>query len=174
VIHHVVYEQLPAIARSAYRTPWISIHFGSLDTMKTFTSGGGVLTSLQLLANRGDQVSDLGSTTLSGATVHEYQVVITPSALRRQVADAHFPAWMRSTTLHVFSGALTEDVYVGHDGLLRELSATFSIEAAGQRGSVVVTVALSDYGVHTSITAPPKSQVTDITPNLDTVPTSPV
>jgi hypothetical protein len=165
VLHHVIYELLPS-AINTHPTPWVSVHIPRLTPssgLGSITSGGDLLASLRLLAHRGDQVTDLGTASVAGVPTTQYQVVITPAVLKRQVSAAHLPSWLNSG-LQAFSGSITESVFVDHSGLLRKMTVMMSLTVQGQSAQVSATTQLSHFGAAVSIVAPPRSEVTDLTP----------
>ena len=59
---------------------------------------------------------------------------------------------------------LPVEVWVGDDGLVRQLRLTESVSTLAGSGSVVVTLHMSDFGTDVTVTAPPASDVFDATP----------
>jgi hypothetical protein len=113
---------------------------------------------LSILKSEGATVDKVGSATIDGVGTTQYRVKVnTAKALKA-----------KGLTSPVFSGmakkakTITENVWVGKDGLVRRVAFNYALPQAGS-SRMAMTMDLFDYGAHVSIAAPPSSQVFDMT-----------
>ena len=94
------------------------------------------------------------------ATTHYRAVVDLRRAARAVPAYGKQLAAVERTT-GVRLGRVTQDVWVGTDGRIRQLRTTTPTVAAGVRGTTVQTMTFLAYDVPVSISPPPAAQVFD-------------
>ena len=110
---------------------------------------------LSLAKSEGVRVHKVGPATIGGAATTHYRVSIDP-------AKALKASGLASPSLAGAAGQLktvTENVWVGKDGLLRRIQSAYGVE----KSHFALTMDLYDYGAHVTIAAPPSSSTYDIT-----------
>jgi len=112
-----------------------------------------------VLQARGEIVTTLGSSTVDGAAVQGYRVVISASALKAEIAEDHLPTWIGAGANDVSQG-VTARVYVDGSGMLRRFTTSISADIP-QVGPISVdeTLDFSDYGTSFSASPPPAAEV---------------
>ena len=159
----VVYEQLPQIAQVAPGKSWVSLDLSSLRQAAGQGGaglGGNPLAMLHVLALQGNTVTDGGTTTLEGQSVHEYDVSLNPAVIQKELDSANLPAWLKQSVSQVTVHGGSENVYIDDAGQLA--GASYAVdETAGAAGTVTVSESLgfSDYGTPVAIAAPPADEV---------------
>ncbi len=112
---------------------------------------------LDLLSESSGQISSIGSSEVDGEPAKVYREEVPAAAVVAELDRAGLPAWVRSSTLPELD-SLTFVVFVGdHATLLR-----YQLDATTGDGDVSETLDFSHYGVPAVITAPPVSQVVDL------------
>jgi hypothetical protein len=157
-----VYEGLSQISQLAPGKSWLSLNVSSLAKEDQSSSasalGSNPLAALQTLAQQGNTVAPLGTSTVDGQTVQGYSVTINPSVVQTELDSANLPAWMKKLASQVTFGSGTEKVYINGTTLV-EMSTTVS-ESTTTAGAVSVSESLdfSNYGTPVTITAPPSNE----------------
>jgi len=114
---------------------------------------------LGMLKAEGAKVQKRGRATIDGVATTHYRVKI-------DLAKALQASGLTSPTLKDVAGRMktaTDDVWIGKDGLVRRIRLAYSLETPSGNPHAVMTMDLSDYGAHVSISAPPSSAVFDAT-----------
>jgi hypothetical protein len=160
-----LYENIPEISQFAPGKTWISIDLASTArSLGTGSSGslgaeGNPAAMLRLLAQQGNTVVALGSSTVDGTSVQGYSVTISAARLRSELANPDLPGWMRQALTDVTVADAHFGVFVGPHNLLRRQTTSVRETVHGTAVSVVYTLDLSGYGTPVSIVAPPPDQV---------------
>jgi len=164
---YVVYLRLGILASELPEgKQWIKLDVSKLgksaglDVGKLLSAGGQVQPTdlLSTLQSAGARVHKLGSATIGGAATTQYRVTIDMAKLLQS----------KGLTNPLLSGAaaqmktLTENVWIGEDGLVRRIALRYGLPVAG---SPTMTMAMDiyDYGARVDIAAPPSDQVFDAT-----------
>jgi hypothetical protein len=114
---------------------------------------------LSMLRGEGATIRRVGPATVGGVATTHYRVTV-------DVAKALQSRGLTSPLLGGFAAQmpkLPEDVWIGRDGLVRQVRLSYSVTQGGQRVRLGMTMELYDYGAHVSIAAPPSSEVFDAT-----------
>jgi hypothetical protein len=163
-----IYEQIPGIAQVIPGKSWISLDLSSLSpssgqSSSALGSGDNPTAMLRLLAQQGNTVVPLGSSTIAGTPVQGYSVTMDPAAIKAKLAQTNLPAWMTTALSHLNIQNSTLMVYVDGSGLLRRFSMNLT-ETAATTGKVTVDESLdfSDYGAPVNVSAPPPDQVASL------------
>jgi len=163
-----VYEQIPGLAQVVPGKSWLSVDLSSLgasagQSPSTLATGDNPTAMLRILAQQGNTVVPLGSSTLDGTTVQGYSVTLDPTAIKNKIAQDKLPSWMTDALSHVNIGDVDLDVYVDGTGLLRRFSLSLS-ETVPTAGAIRVDESLdfSDYGTTVTVSAPPPDQVVSL------------
>jgi hypothetical protein len=110
---------------------------------------------LSMLKAEGAKVQSLGPATIDGSATTHYRVTIdTAKALEAKGLTSPLLAGVAAQMPTV-----PADVWIGKDGLVRRIGLSLS----RPQGAMKMTINLSDYGTHVTITAPPSSDVFDAT-----------
>lgn len=160
-----IYENIPGIDQLVPGKSWVSLDLSSLQgagsqNPSSLGTGNNPAAELRLLAQQGNTVVALGSSTIDGISVEGYAVTLDASAIKAKLAQAKLPSWMTSALSNVKLGDTTLKVFVDGSGLLRRMSIGLN-ESVGSSGNVGVDESLdfSDYGTAVSVSAPPPDQV---------------
>jgi hypothetical protein len=163
-----IYEQIPGIDQVIPGKSWISLDLSSLSpsssqSSSALGSGDNPTAMLRLLAQQGNTVVPLGSSTIAGTPVQGYSVTMDPAAIKAKLAQTNLPAWMTTALSHLNIQNSTLMVYVDGSGLLRRFSMNLT-ETAATTGKVTVDESLdfSDYGAPVNVSAPPPDQVASL------------
>lgn len=143
---------------------WIKLDFSKLGKqagldLDKLLSGGQFEPSdlLSLLKAEGATIRKVGPATVDGAATTHYRVTV-------DLAKALQSKGLASPLLSTMVGkmkAVSEDVWVGENGLVRRIRASYGVTEAGRSVGMAMTMDLSDYGAHLTIAAPPSGQVFD-------------
>jgi hypothetical protein len=177
----VIYFQAPMItAFLGASTPWVKLDPSELpQTDGNLGAAAGAANPAAMLALLKDSISvkQAGSGTIDGvdathyiATVDLMKVMshfaaLTSGADPAQTSPAISKAQDQLEKLGLLN--VPADIWVDGDGYFKQLHIAVDVEdpssSDGATTSIELTLNLSDIGSHFSITAPPSSQVTDIT-----------
>ncbi len=143
---------------------WISVDLSSVPSSEgssatSFGSNTNPAAMLRLLAERGNTVVPLGSSTVGGAAVQGYSVTFDPAKISAELQSPNLPSWLRQATNQVDFGHLVMRVYIDGTGLLRRWAMDTTVTAAGTPASITETLDFSDYGAGVQVTAPPATEV---------------
>jgi hypothetical protein len=122
-------------------------------------TGNNPTAMLRLLAQQGNTVTPLGSSTVDGAVVQGYSVKLNASTIKARLAHADLPSWMTTALSQINIDSVTNNVYVDSAGLLRRYNVSLTESAPKGTISVDETLDFSIYGRVVSVSAPPASQV---------------
>jgi hypothetical protein len=180
-----VYLKIPGVSSLTGGKSWVETPLSDLGSLTGSSAGSLSLSTLTdpgraltMLGSLGSPVTDLGTVTLGGQRVTEYQTTIT-------VADiaSHLPGGSGSSAARALqhSGipSIPVTAWVGRDGLLCQLSLTVDASHASLSGllgsldpgsstptsagaKVNLTIGLSRYGAPVAVGVPPAAQVTDL------------
>ena len=168
-----LYMALPGAAGAALApTPWVKAKLAALTGASGFnlstTGPSDPSQELDLLRSAG-QVTAVGSETVRGvATTHYHAVVdlnrypsVVPPSLR--AAALHAAAVLERVT---GQSTLAADVWVDRNGLVRRLSLDLSVCSSVGTVDATLNMELYDFGRQPAVSAPPASEVTDVTSTL--------
>jgi hypothetical protein len=111
---------------------------------------------LKELESEGGTVTSLGATTYEGTAVTEYQVIPSSGSIANGLSL--LPSSLKLGALGM-GVKITEDVYVGTDGLLRAIEVPISMALLGKSFTATMQMGFTNYGAPVSITPPPASEV---------------
>jgi hypothetical protein len=142
---------------------WMELNFSKLGTLhginfNQLMSGSSMNPSdmLGMLRTEGATITKVGPETIDGVATTHYSAKI-------DLAKVLQSKGLTSPMLSQFAknmGTLPEDVWIGSkDGLVRRLGLAFSTAGVSMR----MRIDFSDYGMSATITAPPSSDVFDMT-----------
>jgi hypothetical protein len=113
---------------------------------------------LSILKAEGAKVDKLGPATVDGVATTHYRVKIDlAKALRSKGLTSPLLSGVAAQVKRV-----SENVWVGKDGLVRRVALGATIPARGAP-QIAMRMDLSDYGAHVTIAAPPSDKVFDAT-----------
>jgi hypothetical protein len=160
----VLYLQLPALDKSLDGKTWLEADLGALgqrfgvsvSQLLQLASSEDPTKALQMLQSIGS-VSKTGAATIGGIQTTEYSGIIDvqKAAVALGPGASKLPAQSKITTVPV-------DVWIGSDGLVRQLHSTLSTSLHGMPSVTDITLDLSDFGTRATITPPPADQTLDI------------
>jgi len=160
-----VYEQIPGIDQVVPGKSWVSIDLSSLgaaggQSASSLGTGNNPAAMLRILAQQGNTVVPLGSSSIDGTSVQGYLVTLNAATIKSRLQSAKLPSWMTGALSHVNIQDTTLKVYVDGAGLLRRFDVGLT-ESAASAGKVVVDESLdfSNYGTPVNVSAPPPDQV---------------
>ena len=162
-----MYMQIPGISQVESGKSWVSLDLSSIANQAgsgsagALGSGGNPTATLQLLAQQGNTVTPIGSSTIDGVDVQGYQVTLSHAAIEAELAKANLPSWIRQAASSVNIGDTSYKVYVDGQGLLRREAISMQISVSSQQAAVSVQMDLTDYGAPVNVQAPPADQVVD-------------
>ena len=163
------YFRFPPPLSSRFRTPWVSLDFGSfvssvqsaIDSPSSYDPVAG----LRLLTRSGvaRSVTEVGTNEIRGVTATHYRLVLDPSRIASLVSSSQLFGGLNLSSMHVSD--LVQDVWIDSANLVRRvrMSSTVSLALPGRpavRTASVVTQDFYDYGITVHVTAPPPDQVT--------------
>lgn len=168
-----LFMQLPGAAGAALApTPWVKARLAAVAGASgfDFSPTGGTNPSQELDMLRGaGQVTTVGSETIRGVATTRYHAVIDLNRYPSAVASSLRAAATRSAALLervTGQSTLPADVWVDRDGRVRRVQ--LALTACSSVGTVAATASMDfyDFARQPAVTAPPASQVTDITSTL--------
>ena len=113
---------------------------------------------LSALKADGAKVHELGSATVDGIATTHYRVTVD---MAKVLESKGLTSPLLSTAASKMK-SITENVWIGNDGLVRRVAFVYGMPQGGPRMSMKMNI--YDYGAHVTIAAPPSSQVFDATP----------
>jgi hypothetical protein len=115
--------------------------------------------TLDMLRASGD-VTEVGSDIVNGESTTEYtgSIDLAKAAKLRGLPQSFVQKIEDATG----SSTIPVTVWVGADGLVRQLRETLNTTTGGQSLTTTVTIDISDYGADISVSAPPSDQVLDL------------
>lgn len=178
LVDGVMYMRMPTGPGAP--TPWISLDITEVageDALASLGTGSDVVQTLDYLRGAGN-VSELGREDVRGvATTHYRADVDLRKALENAPAGqrAQLEAAVEQFELMAGTTSMPLDVWIDDAGLPRRMTYRVEIDGGplGEQlpgdGSLAMFLSMDifDYGQPVSVTAPPGSQVTDMTADLD-------
>ncbi|HXW33945.1 MAG TPA: hypothetical protein VEJ87_05150 [Acidimicrobiales bacterium] len=164
----VIYESVPGIAQVEQGKSWVSINSGSTDAFQGSTTGalnagGNPMAMLHLLAEKGNNVSSLGPSSVDGARVQGYSVDITGAQIQNDLQDSNFPSWARQAISNFnFGNGIQFTVFIDGHGLLRRETVSMDMSIDSNTFQVRETADFSGYGTAVAVTAPPSTDVVSL------------
>jgi hypothetical protein len=149
-----VYESIPGIATIDPGKSWVSIDLSAALAAGSGTSGGSPTFStnpteaLQLLTQKGAQVTPMGASTVDGVTVQGYTVSYPPNVWDALRVNQNLPSDVRAALANI---TMTSQVYITRSNQVARVEVAISSPTGP---GIDETLDFSDYGVATSI-APP-------------------
>jgi hypothetical protein len=110
------------------------------------------------LAQQGNTVTPLGTSTVDGQSVERYSVTINPSVVQKELDSANLPAWMRKITSEVTYGSGTKKVYINGATLVQMSWATAENTTTAGAVSVNESFDYCNYGTPVTIATPPAGE----------------
>jgi hypothetical protein len=159
-----LYESIAGLDQLVPGKSWISIDLSSLvassQNSGALGAGNNPTAMLRLLAEQGNTVVPLGTSTIDGTVVQGYSVKLNAANIKAQLAHADLPSWMTAALSQINIESVTNNVYVDSAGLLRRYSVSLT-ESAPSKGTINLDESLdfSFYGSPVGVSAPPASQV---------------
>lgn len=171
----VLYMRSPVLTGSMPGgKPWIKMDLQSVGKQQGVdfsalmsSSNSDPTQSLSYLEASSNTIVKMGTETIDGVQTTHYHAVVDMKKVEKMMV-ARAPAAQRkalqSTYRHVMaqSGLVTYpmDVWVGSDGLVRQMQISMPMPQLG--GQMKMTMHLSRFGAPVHVSAPPASQVTDL------------
>ena len=181
-----VYLNIPGVSTLTGGKSWVETSLAGLGSLTGSSASSLSLSTLanpseafHTLGSLGSPVTDEGTVTLNGEQVTEYQATVNIADVASRLAqgsDASGAAAKAIQKLGIPTVPVT--AWVGHDGLLRQLSLTADVSHASLGGllgalgsgsstaaagtTVSVILGLSHYGDPVSVSVPPASDVTNL------------
>ena len=159
-----IYENIPGIDEIVPGKTWVSFDLSSLGASANqgpgaLGTGNNPAAMLRLLAQQGNTVVALGSSTVDGVSVQGYSVTLNSAAIKAQLANAKLPSWMTSALKDVDIHETNLKVYVDGSGFLRRmgLGITENVASAGAT-TVDESLDFSNYGTAVNVSTPPSDQ----------------
>jgi hypothetical protein len=182
-VGQILYERLPSAADSGLPggKPWVSLNLSTLLKHATGTSlsqlaagqqddPASILAYLKQASANG--LHRLGTASIRGVPATQYSATIDLNKVAA-AEGGKLGAVIRSEVKALGTSTYPLSVWVDHQGLVRQVSyhlsasPTASLPGSASGSSLHVTVAATiqfyDFGAPVSVTAPPASQVNDIT-----------
>jgi hypothetical protein len=160
-----IYVHVPNIEQLLPGRSWVSIDLAQLAQAAGSDGSIGSLGSnpvsmLHLLANEGNAVTPIGTSTIDGTTVQGYAIAFDPSVINADLHDASLPAWMRQVLQDgVTLDSITSDVYVDGSGNLRRDTSAVTETVGSATVAVRSQANYSHFGETIAISAPPAGEV---------------
>jgi hypothetical protein len=116
--------------------------------------------TLDMLRASGD-VTEVGPDIVNGESTTEYtgSIDLAKAAKLRGLPQSFVQKVEDATG----SSTVPVTVWIGADGLVRQLRETTDTTTAGQSLTTTITIDISDYGTDVSVSAPPSGDVLDLT-----------
>ncbi len=181
-----VYLNVPGISSLTGGKSWVETSLSGLGSMTGSSASSLSLSTLadptqalHVLGSLGSPVTKVGTVTLGGEQVTEYQTTITAADVASRLSNGSASSAAAKAFQELGVPSIPVTAWVGNDGLLRQLSVTIDLSHAtlgGLLGSlglsssaattagtkVNVTIGLSHYGAPVSVSVPPASEVTNL------------
>jgi len=179
-----VYLDLPGVTSLTGGKRWVETSLSGLKSLTGSSAGSLSLSTLAdptqvlgMLGTLGSTVTNVGTVTLDGQRVTEYQTSITAADIASKLSHGSAASSAAAKALQQLG---TPDIpvtaWVSRDGHLRQLALTADVSHASLRGlvgsgspvatpagtKVNLTIGLSHYGDPVSVGIPPASEVTNL------------
>ncbi len=150
-----------AIAKLVAGKSWVSVSSGRSTTSSSAVGGGATnsAVTLRALSATSDDVTDLGSARLNGATVHLYSVHLTRSQIKRTLSRERLPRFLQQSAAGLNLPAITYTLAIDSANVLTELKGTEHLKAGGQTILEHFVENFSHYGTPVTVKTPPPSEV---------------
>jgi hypothetical protein len=169
-----LYERLPPQfgAVLARGKQWIKVDLSAAGNLAALNPSLGASTDptqvLNYLRGASNSITEVGKETLRGASTTHYHVDLDLTKAARRLSAGARRAFEQGLSAIGGATSVPADVWIDDQGRLRKFALRLSItprtgNQAGQTFTVSETIELYDFGVPVSVTAPPASQVTDLT-----------
>lgn len=166
LLHNTMYVELPQ-ATNGKR--WARIDISKLanshGNATGLFSGDNPASIVEQLRGVSKRVDKVGTGTVGGVTTTHYRANVNlAAAAKKSGASA---AQIRQLQQRLGTQSLMVDVWVDSQHRMRQLRETIPVDTAnGTSGKAVVTVDLSGFGTPVHVSAPPASQVQDVTQKI--------
>jgi hypothetical protein len=182
-----VYLDIPGVSSLTGGKSWVETPLAGLGSLTGSSASSLALSTLadpasalNGLGSLGSPVTRVGTVTLDGQPVTEYQTTVTMADVASALSHGSAASAAAAGAIQRLGiPSLPVTAWVGRDGRLRQLSVTADLSHASLGGllgslgsgatgrsrsgaSVTVTVGLSHYGDPVSVAVPPASEVTDL------------
>jgi hypothetical protein len=149
------------IARVVTGKSWVSLPSGqsAASSVAGGSGAGNAAAIIKVLSATGNDVSDLGSSRVSGHTVHLYSVHLTRSQINRDIAQEHLPQFMRQAIALVHIPAITYTLAINQTNQLTQMRAILHLQSNGRQVTEHLAEDYSRYGAKVKVTAPPSHEV---------------
>lgn len=178
LVDGVMYMRMPPELGAP--TPWASFDIAGVvetDALAGLGTGADIRQTLDYLRGAGD-VTEIGREEINGVTTTHYRAEIDLRKAADQVPPGQqdeFEAAIEQFELMAGTISIPADVWIDDAGLPRRMSYRITVDNSplGDRlpgdGSLTMSLSMDlyDYGEPVSVSAPPASQVTDMTADLD-------
>lgn len=155
------YVSVPLVAQLLPGKSWISVDDGDASSLTPGVTDPADI--LGMLEAEGASVDPLGPSTLGGDTVEGYKVSISSSTIDQGVGQSGLPAGLQKAVQGIIgTNGVTLEVYVGTDGLVREIQVPLDLTVGGSPLTAEVTLDFTQYGTPVTIVAPPASEVVSL------------
>jgi hypothetical protein len=165
-LNQVIYLNLgPDIGKILPGKSWLSLDFSQLSGSASSLGTGSPLSSnpaaaLQALRQEGNTATDLGSSTINGMIVEGYSVHMNPAAIKKELAQANLPAWMKQAAESASNADVNYKVYVASSsGNLVRMTDDLTLTEAGANITEAFTMDFVHYGTPVTVSAPPAGDV---------------
>lgn len=163
---YVLYIRVPSLASQLPGgQQWFKLDLSKLGASTGLDLGklmsGSQLQPTDLLSTLeadGAKVHRVGPATVDGAATTHYRVTVDTA----KVLESIGPTSPLLSAAAAQMKSITENVWVGKDGLVRRIAFAGSVPRASSP-HMAMTMDIYDYGAHVHIAAPPSSQVFDAT-----------
>jgi Protein of unknown function (DUF2510) len=144
---------------------WIQLNLSNSDKATALGAGGATGAGsnpgaeLNILGIGGERVTALGPSTINGAPVQGYLVVVGSAEIAKEVANPHLPKWVRQAAAQVRNEKVGYKVFVGDSGTVRRLTTGLSESVDGQSYYEFSSQDFSHLGTAVHASPPPADQV---------------
>jgi hypothetical protein len=140
---------------------WVSLPSGqsAASSVEGGSSTGNATAIIRVLSATGNEVADLGSSTVDGREVHLYSVHLSRAQINQDITQEHLPQFMRQAIALVRIPAITYTLAINGSNQLTQMKATLHLRSDGQQITEHLTEGYSRYGAKVTVTAPPSSEV---------------
>jgi hypothetical protein len=129
----------------------------SQSSPSTLESPEGIIA---VLRQEGSTVTDLGPSSVDGATAERYRVSVSRAQAMARIASSSLPdATKAAATAALATGSLDYIVTIGQDGLLRSVAYATTMSIKGVDLSMHLVEGFDDWGAPVSIITPPADAV---------------
>jgi hypothetical protein len=144
---------------------WLSLDLSQLSGQGASSLGGDSpfssdpAAALQALRQEGNTATDLGPSTVNGTKVEGYSVQVNPATIKKEIAQANLPAWMKQAADSVSETNVNYKVFVDTSGHLARMTTDLTASTSGTSVKEGFSMDFVHYGTPVNITAPPSGEV---------------